>query len=218
MMIEKKPSELIYLRTSTDDQQPEDQLPDMRTIAGNEVKYVVELRSAWSEKQRPVFKDILKLIKGRHLKKLYVWDLDRVYRNRKRLIGFFQLCKIYGCQVYSFRQKFLDDINRMPPPFDDIVSDIFLHLLGWIAEEESDKKSERIKKALNYKEGVAFSNKGNKWGRKNISTFKRNKIIELNKKGFSIRKISRDVDVSVGSVHKTVVEIKLEKEQNNGCS
>ena len=202
---------IIYLRTSTEEQTPENQLQDVYTISTKGCLILTDKESAWKDSKRPYFNLLLKKIKSKQVNDLYVWDLDRIYRNRKKLIGFFEICKLYNCKVHSFRQTWLEELNNLPDPFNDIMHSLMLNLMGWLAEEESDKKSKRIKASLTYKGGVAYSKKGNKWGRKQISTFKKNKIKELYNLKKSIRMISRELNLSIGAVHKTIQEIKKEK-------
>jgi len=90
--------------------------------------------------------------------------------------------------------------------------------MGWLAEDESKKKSERIKASVRKKDGKTVSYKGNKWGRKSLSKQAKDKIITLHKEGVSIRNICKQVtytdknnsmkNVSVGIVHKTLQEFK----------
>lgn len=225
MSIEKKPKidessifTVIYIRTSTKEQNPISQLENCESIRPKkqnyetfvEYKLFEEEASAWKEKERPKFDEIIRKIKKRKIRNLIVWDLDRIYRNRKKLLSFFKLCKHYNCRIYSYRQNFLQEINKMPSPWDEILYDMMIQIFGWIAEEESNRLSDRIKKAV-VKGEITKSYKGNKWGRKKLSTFKKRKIKELYKKGHSYRDIEKEVKASIGSVHKTISEIREEK-------
>jgi len=198
----------IYLRTSTEEQNPENQLKDCLIIAGKDSKVFEEKQSAWKEKERPIFESIKKEIQSGKIKELYVWDLDRIFRNRKKLIEFFNYCKIYKCRINSFRQQWLNEFNKIPDPFNEIMFNLMLEIMGWMAEEESKKKSERVK--------IAFKNyKGKKkWGRKGINDSVKKEILELHKRGSSIREIADSVfiwdknnnrkTISKSFVHKTI--------------
>jgi len=208
----------IYCRVSTEEQNAENQLKDCISINSyGEYKLIEDKQSAWDDsKEREGFKNILSEIKGKRLDHLIVWDLDRIYRNRKRLIGFFELCGAYNCKVHSYRQKFLDDVNKVPEPWNEIVYGIMLQLFGYMAEDESNKKSDRVKAAVRKKGNTTYSYKGKKWGRRALSTYKKNKIIELGKKGNSIRKIANELNISIGVVHKTLQENIIGKRDNGG--
>ena len=119
-----------------------------------------------------------------------------------------------GLKVYSVRQSWFQDIEHMPQPFNDIVKDLMLQVIGWIAEEESIKKSERTKLAVRREDGITKSYKGDKWGRKRLPKKTQEEKLKLHKQGQSIRKISKQVcyydhnnnkrQVSIASVHKTI--------------
>ena len=205
---------IIYNRTSTEDQNPENQLRDCESIRPKDQKtdtfidysLFEERQSAWRDSQRPEFDKIRKLIRLRKVKDLIVWDLDRLYRNRKKLVAFFEYCKIYKCTIHSFRQKWLEDINNIPEPFGEMVHRLMIDLMGYFGEDESNKKSDRVKAAVRRKKNITVSYKGNRWGRKPISTFKRNLIKELSKGNKTIRQIAEEVKLSKSVVHKTIQE------------
>ena len=76
--------------------------------------------------------------------------------------------------------------------------ELVINLMGWLAEDESKKKSERVK--------IAYKNRKTKWGRKPIHTNKKKIVLDLRNSGFSIRSISKQTGLSVGSVHKITKE------------
>ena len=201
--------ELIYLRTSTQEQNPENQLKDCLTLIKGEYEIVEEKESGWRNKDRPLFDLVKQRIKSGEVESLICWDWDRLFRNRKKLKEFFVLCKYYNCEIHSFRQNFFEDFYKIPKPFDEIIQDLVLNLMGWLAEDESKKKSETVK--------IAFQNhKGKKWGRKGLSDKTKKEILELHKEGFTLREISDRVfiwnkrnnkkKVSKSAVHKCIKE------------
>lgn len=212
---------IIYLRTSTEEQNPENQLRDCQSINKyGESKVIQDKQSAWNDdKVREGFEELKKLIKSRSVENLIIWDLDRLYRNRKRLIEFFEICKVYKVSIHSFRQQWLNQLNSLPSPFNEIMFDLMLQIMGWLGEEESTKKSERIKIAIRRDSGITKSYKGNKWGRKTLNDSLINQILDLHKQGKTIREISSSVYywdksnnkkyVSNGFVHKTISKPKL---------
>ncbi len=202
----------IYLRTSTEEQNPENQLKDCLSLSGGDVEVFKEKQSAWRDKDRPIFESIKERIKKGEIKELYVWDWDRLFRNRKKLKEFFEYCKLYKCDIHSFRQDWFESFYKIPEPFNEIMQELFLNLFGYLAEDESKKKSERVK--------IAFKNhKGKKWGRKAISNKIKEEILEAKKKGMSIREIADSVfiwdtnnnpkKISKSYVHKTIQESQV---------
>jgi DNA invertase Pin-like site-specific DNA recombinase len=211
---------VIYIRTSTDDQNPANQLADCEklNVWGEYIK-IEDMQSAWKDTtDRKEFNELIKLIKTRKVKHLIVWDLDRIYRNRLKLSAFFELCKINGCLIHSFRQGWLESINQIQPPFNDIMHTLMLSIMGWLAEEESTKKSERVKAAIRVRDDGAYSYKGNKWGRDCVSKQKQHKIEELYIQKKSMRQIALETNLSLGVVHKYIQIIKGNKQSETSSS
>lgn len=214
----------IYNRVSTTDQNPELQLKECKSISQEEWGdpiIIQDKSSAWKDNQnREGFEKIKSLIRNKQINHLIVWDFDRLFRNRKKLISFFKFCKVYKCQVHSFRQRWMDELNKIPEPFDEIMHSLMLQILGWIAEEESTRKSERVKLAVVRKEGQPTrSFNGKKWGRKALTKNTINLVLSLNRQGLSMRQIAKRVQywdknnnkkqISLGAVHKIITEFKV---------
>jgi len=200
---------IIYLRTSTAEQNPQNQLKDCKSICKWEYEVVEEKQSAFKDKNRPLFEQVRERIKKQKINHLVVWDWDRLFRNRLKLIEFFKFCDLYKCKIHSFRQLYFEDFYKIPPPFDEIVSNLVLNLMGHNAEEESKKKGERVK--------IAYENRKGSWGRKSLSKEVKQEVLERKKQGLSIREIADSVfywdknrnrrAVSVGAVHKIIKEV-----------
>ena len=163
---------IIYLRTSTEEQNPENQLKDCIATANRlgltDYEPLQDKQSGWKDKEREFFDALYIAVEKNQIRNIICWDLDRLYRNRLKLKAFFELCKIKNCKIYSVRQEWLESLNKMPPPFDDIVHSLMLNIMGWLAEEESSKKSERVKIAVRRESGITKSYNGKKWGRRPI--------------------------------------------------
>src|SRR3989344_5047259 len=99
---------IIYLRTSTEEQNPQNQLEACEQLTQKlslkDYDVFEDKVSGWKELERKNFNEIKKAIEKAQVKYLICWDLDRLYRNRKKLIEFFELCKIYNCKIYSVRR------------------------------------------------------------------------------------------------------------------
>lgn len=219
----------IYLRVSSEEQNPENQKKDCIALADKlklkDCVVLLEKQSAFKDNiKREVFESIRKAIKKKEINNLIVWDLDRIYRNRQRLLDFFNFCKAFEVKIFSARQKFLNDFDNinMPPGFEFLVEmyrNNFLQFLGWIAEEESRKKSERVKLAVRKNnKGKTISYKGNLWGRKSLSKNTIEEVLKLYKQGLSMRAISKQVFywdknnnkklIALSSVHKIIKQFK----------
>ena len=219
---------IIYNRVSTKDQEPENQVKDCKLLTEElNIKNPIVLQEKESayknEEKRLLFKQIIEGITKQEINTLIVWDLDRIWRNRKKLEEFFNLCKIKNCKIYSFRQGFLNEIQniKLPEGFSfikDMMFNNFLQFLGWIAEEESKKKSERVKSAVRKEKGITKSYKGNKWGRKSYTNRVKKQVLELHKKGLNYRKIREQVfvydknnnkkNISIGGICNIINEVR----------
>lgn len=213
---------IIYLRTSTEEQNPENQLKDCLSINSyGEYEVIEDKQSAWKDnKERLGFEKSKQLIQMNKVAHFICWDLDRIYRNRKKLTEFFELCKLYNCKIHSFRQDWLEQLHKIPEPFNEIMYNLMINLMGWLAEEESNKKSERTKNAVRKEGEITISYKGNKWGRKELPEQTKKAIIELYNQGKPYSQICSEVfyydrnrnekNVSKGFVHKIISQYKQE--------
>jgi len=222
---------IIYLRTSTEEQNPENQKKDcvalVKKLGLQNYEIVIEQQSAFQNNQkRKKFENVRQLIKKKQIESLVCWDLDRLYRNRQKLLEFFNFCKVHNCKIYSARQEFLnafDNLN-LPQGFEflaEMYRNNFLQFLGWIAEEESRKRSERVKSAVRKKQGRTISYRGKRWGRKCLSKKTIKQVLELYNQGLSMRQISKQVfywdknnnkkQIALSSVHKIIRQNKIAK-------
>ena len=205
---------VIYIRTSTNKQNPENQLSDCRSICRKEWGAPVILEdeeSAFKEdSKRPGFGELLAMVKRGEVSHVVVWDFDRIYRRKDKFKEVLALFKAFKVQLHSYRQNWMEMVNNIPPPFDEIIYDMLISLFGWLAEEESRRKGDRIRAAIRVRRGVKMSYKGNVWGRKPLSTYKKNRIRKMAGK-YSIRAIARKLNISIGAVHKYLAEIQGKK-------
>ena len=192
---------IIYIRTSTDEQNPQNQIKDCEKLSNGAYELFEDKQSAYKDnKERESFERVKRLIKSNKIRHFIVWDLDRIYRNRIRLKQFFEFCKMYKCEIHSYNQQWLEQLNKIPQPFNEIMHELMLNLMGWLAEDESKKKSDRVKLAVRKKNGVTRSYKGKKWGRKPLHTNKINRIIKKRDEGMNYRTIAAEENVSIGKI------------------
>lgn len=218
---------IIYLRTSTEDQNPMNQLKDCLSINHYGDHFVLEdKQSAFKDQERPSFENLKKLIREGKIKHLLVWDFDRLFRSRVKFKEFLVFIKAYGVQLHSYRQQWLEELYKIPSPWNEIVSDLMINIYGHIAEDESRKKSERVRIAVRKQDGTTVSYRGNKWGRPELPDSAVQHIKQLHEQGISIRKIAKQVTywdknknkrpVSVGVVHKIIHQPIAEQDTVKG--
>ncbi len=212
----------IYIRTSTTDQNPENQLKECLMLCSTKTDKPIiykDKQSAWKEeKERPDFERLKKDIRKGLYTDLIVWDFDRIYRIRRKFKEFLEFTKAYNIKLHSVRQGWIEELHKIPQPWNEIVYDLMINIYGHIAEDESNKKSDRVKLAVRKKEKGTYSYKGNKWGRKQLSTFKQNQINKLRKERITIREIATELNISKSVVHKYLSQTNKENQGHVGHS
>jgi len=213
--------DVIYLRVSTKEQSLQQQMRDIKTLKPKKDCLIFkEEASAYKENvKRPEFEKIYDMVKSGRVKSIYVWSLDRIFRNRKRLVEFLTACKVYKVDVFSYNEKWLLKIRQMGKPFDEIIYNLMVELLSWIAEEDSKLQSNRVKKSVKKnRKGITVSTNGKKWGRKPFPKQTIDRVLKLHKEQFSIREIAKRVNIydknrnekliSRSAVHKIINDFK----------
>jgi DNA invertase Pin-like site-specific DNA recombinase len=222
---------IIYLRTSTKEQEPELQrekcIEFCKGIGLEVVEIVSEQGSAYKlEKIREKWESVVKMAKNEKLD-IVLWRYDRAFRNREEFYKFMRVMfEVYKIKIYSVTEpsilslwELTDKSNTGNPIYDEFINgviktiwNLMIQQSGEQAEEESRKKSERVKLAVRKEDGKPTkSYKGNKWGRKDISTQKKNKIKEYVNSKKTIREISEEIGIPKSVVHKYLQELKEEK-------
>jgi len=184
----------IYARVSTDKQELDQQIEACKRFCEYkqfEIKEIyTDIGSGKNFFQRPNFMRLQEELKSRKYNGLVVFRIDRIGRNTAECILFFQDMERLGVQVFSINEG-LDNTTA--------IGRAMRNLILVLAELERENISEATKERLQ-----AVREAGKKLGRPSISTFKTNRIINLKKEGKSIRKIAKELDLSVGVVHKTL--------------
>jgi DNA invertase Pin-like site-specific DNA recombinase len=132
----------IYARVSTFDQEPENQLAELRRYVearGWTVKEYTDRGVSGAKDHRPALDQLVADATRRRFDVLVCWRLDRLGRNLKHLIGL------------------LDDLQALGVPFISLAEGIDcttpagklqMHILGAIAEFERARIAERVKAGL----------------------------------------------------------------------
>src|ERR1041384_582520 len=128
-------------------QDPENQLGPLRKTApkvGLEVVRELSLKlSAWDELEaRDVWQQIIQAVTETGADTLMVWAADRFCRGgpREMLNRIFELEKHYGVHLYSYQEPFLSTATADPH-----MREILVALFAWVAQQESQRKSERLR-------------------------------------------------------------------------
>ena len=186
----------IYARVSTDKQETENQLLQLREFASKQdwqifLEYV-DYESG-SKSDRAAFKQMFEDAGKRRFDLVLFWSLDRFTRegvletlqHLQRLTG-------NGIDWWSFKEEYLRSIG----PFRDAV----LSILATIAKQERVRLSERVKAGLDRARA-----QGKAVGRPKV-VVDRAKVLELHQRGFSQWDISQELGVSRASVGRIIAE------------
>ena len=133
----------IYARVSTFDQEPENQLGEIRryVVARGWVSTTefVDRGISGSKDRRPALDELLKDARRRRFDVLVVWRLDRLGRNLRHLITLLEELQALGIAFVSLNEG----IDATTP-----AGKLQMHILGAIAEFERARIAERVKAGL----------------------------------------------------------------------
>jgi len=166
MGIMSKEKAIIVVRVSTQEQDVDQQLPDCERYCEERgweiVEVYKEVQSAWKTYiPRKTLNKALSYVRRKRIPHVVFWDMDRFWRNRQKAVETIRAYQELGIQLHFVRQAFLEDIMKAPHPWNEILYDMIINILSWVGEEESRKRSDRVKKAYKY-------GKHNNWGRPRI--------------------------------------------------
>jgi len=138
-----------WFRVSTGAQDTDNQVPDVEHFAAHHGYNLAErytvADSAWKDGGGPQYRAALKLaLDDAHAGRfsvLVVWSLDRIVREgAEEALRIIRQFRQRGCTVVSVKESWL---NGAPE-----VQDILVAFAGWMAQRESERRSERIKAGL----------------------------------------------------------------------
>ena len=188
----------IYLRVSTNEQTTENQRRDLQERverSGWEIVKVYEdqgVSGAKGRDKRPQFNQMLKDATRKEFDLVMSWSVDRLGRSLLNLIEFLQELHSLDIDLYLHKQG----IDTTTP-----IGKAMFSMLGVFAEFERSMIQERVKAGLDR----AKAN-GVQLGRPPVEGEKKAAVLAAKCNGDSLRKIAKDVDLSLGKVHSIVKE------------
>jgi len=186
----------IYARVSTHDkgQDPDLQLKPLREYCrqrGFEAAgEFIDVGVSGSKDKRPELDRLMDMAKKRLLDCVIVWKLDRFARSLKFLVTTLDEFEKLGVSFISYQEN-LD--------FTNATGKLMFHIIAAMAEFEKSLIVERVKAGI-----VNARSKGKQIGRKPIDPISIEKMFELRAKNLSYEKISKELKLSVGVIHKTL--------------
>lgn len=141
----------IWVRVSTHEQSTDSQKPDLQQFVQarglTPVKTYVVTDSAWYQgrEYRATLEAALDDAWKGEFSTLVVWAFDRI--NREGALGALSLKKKFrerGCRVLSVKEPWLSDLSPE-------IEDILVAFVGWMAQVESQRRSDRVKAGIEAK-------------------------------------------------------------------
>lgn len=185
----------IYVRVSTDKQEVDNQLIQLRDYSKKSdyevVKEYVDIISG-KEVSRPEYD---KMFTDAH-KKLFdlvlFWDLSRFSRaGTLHTLQKLQELEGLGIKWHSYQDAYLSSAGQ----FKDVV----ISIIATLAKIEREKIGNRTKAGLE-----RARSQGKKLGRPTITSYQRNKVLKLFSELGSINAVSKKINLSYGSVYSII--------------
>jgi DNA invertase Pin-like site-specific DNA recombinase len=128
----------IYARVSTFDQEPENQLAELRRYAGARgwtAQEYVDRGVSGAKDRRPALDGLVQDARRRRFDVVVCWRLDRLGRNLKHLITLLEELQVLGVAFVSLGEG----LDATTP-----AGKLQMHILGAIAEFERERIRERV--------------------------------------------------------------------------
>ena len=183
----------IYGRVSTDKQDNENQLLQLREFATKQdwsiFSEYVDTESG-STAARPAFQRMLKDASQRKFDMVLFWSLDRLSREGVLpTLKHLETLTSYGIGWRSFTEQFFDSCG--------VFKDAIISIMATLAKQERVKRSERTRAGL-----ARVRASGRILGRPKSIHRHSADIVRLRAEGLSLRAIGRQLGISDGSVRR----------------
>lgn len=183
----------LYLRVSTTDQNPENQIPALTQLAqarGIEVVTVITEKMSGSKKARPGLELLLQGAHRGEYNVVIVWAIDRLGRSMPAVVDMITELDRINCKVVSYQEPWL--------VMDGPVRQLLIAIFAWVAEQERARLIERTQAGL-----ATARRNGKKLGRPAVE-LDLDQAMRLRKQGLSIAETARRLGVGKGTLHRAL--------------
>lgn len=183
----------IYARVSTFDQEPENQLQELRRYVqarGWRATEYVDKGVSGAKDSRPALDTVVTDAKRRRFDTLVVWRLDRLGRNLKHLVGLLDELQALGVAFVSLAEG----IDATTP-----AGRLQMHILGAIAEFERARIAERVRAGLQRAKA-----QGRRLGRPRRLV---SDALLAPVRGLSVRRAAAHLGVSAATAHRWLTRV-----------
>jgi len=188
---------VIYARVSTQSQNTENQLLELRQVAERMGYMVVQefvdhgISGAKSRIHRPALDAMLKLATQRKIEMILCWDISRLGRSLQHLIEILNDLQTLKCDLY-FHQNGIDTST--------VTGRMIFQICGSLAEFERNLIRERVISGQQ-----RAKSEGKHIGRPSQMTDAlKTSIRLLREQGMAIKKIASTLSVGVGTVYSVI--------------
>jgi putative DNA-invertase from lambdoid prophage Rac len=196
----------IYCRVSTADKNQDInlQMIPLREYAERQgwsiAKEYVDVGYSGGTDKRPGLQAMLKDCRRRLVDGVVIWKLDRLFRSLEHFVQLTSELQSLGIRLISLTEAI--DLGSAQ-------GRLLANLLAVFSEFEKDLIRERVLEGL-----VNARRKGKKLGRpsKDVDV---ETMLNLRTKGFGIKRIARQMKLSVGKIHKTLSELASKNSINS---
>jgi len=193
-MSKAKLTAAIYARVSTDDQNTDMQLAEVRGYAarmGWDTLEFVDKGISGMKRSRPGLDACMEAARLKKVDAVLVWKLDRFGRSLSNLIENILLLDGYGVRFIGVTQG-IDTDQKNP------TSRLMIHILGAVAEFERSMIVDRVRS------GMASAKRAGKHCGRPVKIWRRDKALELRRQGLSNREIAVKMGVSEASIRRAL--------------
>jgi DNA invertase Pin-like site-specific DNA recombinase len=193
----------LYARVSTLDkgQDPETQLVQLRGYAQARnfevITEFIDYASGTSE-DRTQYKLMMAAAKKRKIDVVLVWRYDRFARSTQALVNALKEFQSLGIDFISYQEN----IDTTTP-----TGELIFHVMASLAQFESSLISQRVKAGM-----ARAKAQGKHIARPPIAKELQAKIIELQRQGVSMNKISKTLGIAYGTVYNYRSKMSKTKE------
>lgn len=186
----------IYARVSTDRQEVENQLDQMRHFAKSQQWEICREyidHETGKHADRPQFRQLFEGASRREFDVVLFWALDRFSREGPlETLQHLNILSRYGVAFRSFAEQYLDTCG--------VFKEAVIAILGTIAKQERVRISERVTAGLE-----RARKNGTRTGRpigRPRAVFRRDEVAELRAQGLSWPQVARKLGASVRTVRR----------------